>query len=51
MTQMKDGRISSGRNKMRIWYAPQVKRFVRFEFDGVDNKSVQTPISKSELLA
>ena len=49
-TQFKDGRVNSGRTKMRIWYAPQAKRFVKFEVDGIDSKGVQSPLSRRELL-
>ena len=50
-TLMKDGRTNTGMSKMRVWYAPQVKRYVKFEFVGIDSKGVQTPISTRELLA
>ena len=49
-TELKDGRINNGRTKARIWYAPQVKRFVKFEVDGIDSKGVQSPLSRRELL-
>jgi hypothetical protein len=37
--------------RMRIWYVPEVKRFVRFEIDEFDSSGNPVPVSRTELIS
>ena len=47
----KDGKRTHGKSQMRVWYAPAVKRFVKFEFDNADSNGAMVPSSRRELLS
>ena len=49
--QRKGSRSNTGINRMRIWYAPEVKRFVKFENGTFDATGKLVPFARRELLS
>ena len=38
-------------SRLRLWYAPEVKRFVKIESEGFDSSGKAVPLYKRELLS
>ena len=49
--QRRSGSLDTVTTRLRIWYSPEVKRFVKYENFGFDQAGKLVPLTRRELLS